>query len=100
MTRTLPVLLIAVCMACTVTHGVKVDTTLVTQLEVRVATQADAIKLLGTPTMTSDSGDGKTLLMWSHVTASALSHGESSRVALVFGADGKLLRKTVTAAKI
>lgn len=78
--------------ACT-TIGNKFDPERVSQLTPGVSTIADATALLGTPSSRSPSANGSTLLQWIY-SQGTLFGGNGGHVAILFGADGRMLRVT------
>ena len=90
-------LLITGCATATV--GKPFNAANVAQLQEGVSTTADARSLLGEPWQVQTNGSGEQLYLWQYVRSDATSglvtvnvDTTTQQAALVFGADGKLLR--------
>lgn len=78
-------------LAC-VTVGHKFDLARVDQLTPGASTIEDATRLLGEPSAESDLSDGTKLLQWQYSQGTALGTGSGAHVAILFGADGRMIR--------
>jgi hypothetical protein len=77
--------------AC-ITVGHKFDLAKVDLLTPGASTIDDATRLLGEPSAESDMPDGTKLFQWQYSQGTALGTGSASHVAILFGADGKMIR--------
>ena len=75
-----------------VTVGHKFDLAKVDLLTPGASTVEDATRLLGEPSAESDMPDGTKLFQWQYSQGTAFGTGSGSHVAILFGADGKMIR--------
>ena len=94
MKRIAPSLLALLCISCA-SFGHKIDLRQADQLQPGIATRADAERLFGKPTAVSVGTNGVTVLVWTY-SAAVLGSVEAHHLSLMFGPDGKLLRKSQT----
>jgi hypothetical protein len=73
-------------------HGRSFDIDAVNKLVPGVSTEQDAIQLLGKPTEINTRPDGTELLQW--IYAYGTVTGDGSHVAILFGADKKIIQVT------
>jgi hypothetical protein len=74
--------------------GREIDFTQADKLQPGVSTRADAEKLLGKPNSVSTGSNGMTVCVWMYSHANSFTgKSEAQSLSLVFGADGKLVRK-------
>lgn len=75
-------------------QGNRFDPAKVAELQPGVSTQQDAIDKLGPPSAVSNYPDGSRLLQWQYVYGTAVGVGGGAHAAILFGADGKMIRVT------
>lgn len=86
-------LYVAVTLAACVTVGKKFDIDKVDQLQPGISTTSDAIRLLGPTTSESSMQGNAKLLQWQY-SQGTLAGGSGAHVAILFDANGKMVRVT------
>jgi outer membrane protein assembly factor BamE (lipoprotein component of BamABCDE complex) len=76
------------------TFGNRINPAHVNQLKEGLSTQEDAIKLLGPPTTTAESGE-TTTLVWMYAHEGPLGDRETTIIQLIFDANGRLNKKAI-----
>jgi hypothetical protein len=76
-------------------HGDRFDAEKVNSFQAGITTEQDAITALGKPMARSINADGSELLQWQYVYGTAIGVGGGSHAAVLFGANGRMLRVTM-----
>ena len=73
-------------------HGSRFDADKIKSFQPGITSEQDAIAALGKPMAWSENPDGSQLLQWQYVYGTAIGVGGGAHAAILFGADGKMIR--------